>query len=47
MMGQMSEISRFILAQFAQELAQLRRRMIAQLGFLRRELWREAFDKRI
>jgi hypothetical protein len=45
--SQLAKVAPFILAQFAQQLAQLRRGMVAQLGFLGGELWRMTLGKGI
>ena len=44
---QMAKVAAFILAQFAQQLAQLGRGVVAQLGFLGSELWRKKLGKGI
>ena len=45
--SQVAKVAGFILAQFAQQLAQLGRGVVAQLGFLRGELWRKTLGKGI
>ena len=47
MIRQVAKIAAFILAQFAQQLAQLGRGVVAQLGFLGGELWRVTVGKGI
>ena len=45
--SQVAKVAGFILAQFAQQLAQLGRGVVAQLGFLGGELWRKTLGKGI
>ena len=44
---QVAKVAGFILAQFAQQLAQLRRSVVAQFGFLGGELWPMTLGKGI
>ena len=43
--SQVAKVAGFILAQFAQQLAQLGRGVVAQLGFLGGELWARHWAK--
>jgi hypothetical protein len=45
--SQVAKVAGFILAQFAQQLAQLGRGVVAQLGFLGGELWGKTLGKGI
>ncbi len=45
--SQVAKVAAFILAQFAQQLAELGRGVVAQLGFLGGELWCKTLSKGI